>query len=469
MTSLIAVPDVSDRIGITAHNLLGDLLNKLAAKDRPNRERDAYYDMHNMFKDLGIAIPPHLKNLEVAMGWPAKAVDELSRRVRLRSFVIPGGNVDDFGIADIWVSNRMNTEAPQTHTSALIHSTAFILTSQGDPSLGEPDVLMSTFSGLEATGIWDPARRALSSGLCVMARSDTGEPTRLLMLTPLAAADIRKREDREGWDVRAWRHGLGRVPLEPLTYRPRLGRPFGSSRISRSIMAITDSAVRTVARSEVGAEFFSAPQRYLLGADESAFVDQGGNPTGAWSLLMGRILAMPGNEPDGPKLEVGQFPQISMQPHTEQFRMWAAIFASEASLPLDFMGVVHDNPSSAEAINAAQIPLVDLAEETGENFGPAWVRSMATAVQIRDGLATLPPELRALDVIWRDPTRISKAGNTDAVMKQVQIGVLPPDSDVTLEQFGYDSTAIKRIQADRRRARSSEMINALAGVADGDA
>ena len=97
------------------------------------------------------------------------------------------------------------------------------------------------------------------------------QPTTLLLLTPVSAADIRYDAAGNRWQVTVSQHNLGRVPLEPVTYKRRTLRPFGSSRISRAVMSLTESAMRTVARAEVGAEFFSAPQRYLLGADEDAF------------------------------------------------------------------------------------------------------------------------------------------------------------------------------------------------------
>ena len=62
--------------------------------------------------------------------------------------------------------------------------------------------------------------------------------------------------------------------MEPLVYRPSLDRPFGKSRITRAVMSITDSAVREALRTEVSAEFFTTPQKYLLGADEELFEPQ---------------------------------------------------------------------------------------------------------------------------------------------------------------------------------------------------
>src|SRR5690606_5719339 len=94
------------------------------------------------------------------------------------------------------------------------------------------------------------------------------------------------------WSVAWRRHNLGRVPVEALVYRPDLDRPFGQSRVSRAVMSITDEAVRTVLRTEVSAEFYTSPQRYVLGADEEAFVDEEGNPAPRWQAILGRMLAI---------------------------------------------------------------------------------------------------------------------------------------------------------------------------------
>lgn len=450
------IPDVERILGIAAQNLLGDLLQQLWGKRRRNQLRADYYDLKNAFRDLGIAIPPHLRNLEVAMGWPAKAVDQLARRVHLNGFVLPDGDVADFGIPELWTDNQLASLAPQGTVSSLIHATSFLMTTRGDTDLGEPEIVMSVHDAFSATGMWDTGRRGLSSALVVMDPTEHAE--RFLFFTPVAWADIRR--SGSGWEVRAERHDLGRVPVEPLAYRPRLGRPFGSSRISRAVMSITNSAMRTVVRSEVSAEFFSSPQRYILGADESMFVDESGNRKSVWDLIIGHILAVPADDEES-KPEVNQFPATSMTPHTEHLRMWATMFAGETSLPVSSLGIVQDNPASAEAIYAAKEDLILEAEGTCDGFTPPWVRSMITGVQLRDGLSAVPPQLRALDCRWRDPSTPSRAAATDAVMKQVSAGVLPPDSPVALEQLGYDQTTIDRIMADRRRAAGRNVLQSL--------
>lgn len=460
----------ADQLGPTVSGEIDFLLRRLSAKFRRNKLRADYYDMHTIFRDLGIAIPPNLRNLEVAMGWPAKAVDQLARRVRMQGWVLPAGDLGSWGVDELWNGNAMALEAPQAQVSALIHSTGFVLTHRGDPGAGELPVQFRVLDAYDATGRWDARRHGLGSGLAVLARDpETGEPTSVLFVSPLAYALFSYEPARRAWSVQTQAHGVGRVTMEPLTYRARLGRPFGSSRISRAVMSITDSAMRTVVRSEVGAEFYSVPQRYLLGADESQFVGPDGRRKSTWDLVMGRILTLPDAEngygANNGRAEVGTFPQITMQPHTDQLRQWAQLFAAETSLPVGSLGIVQENPSSAEAIYASKEDLLLEAEDCAAGFGTAWVRAMQTAVMLRDGLSAVPPELSGLAVRWMDPSTPSRAAATDAVMKQVAAGVLPADSDVALEQLGYDPATIARVKAERRAAAGNATLAALAQAA----
>ena len=464
MTSLLH--DVENQLGTTTAKVVETLTDTLAAKAHRNRLRQLFYDSKNLFKDLGIAIPPNLRNIEVAMGWPAKAVDELAARLRMEAFTLPGGGVEDWGIPELVRDNRLEVDLPQAITQSFIESCAFILTAQGNADRGEPEVMISMHSATDATGKWDRGRRALSSGLVVMDRDENG-PTRYLFLTPVAAAEFVLDARTQTWRAYPQRHNLGRVPLEVLPFKPTLHRPFGQSRISRPVMSFTNSAMRTVVRAEVGAEFYSVPQRYLLGADEESFVGADGTRKSTWDLMIGRLLVMPDDEdaadPRLSRVEVGQFPQVSMQPHGDQFEFWATQFAGETGLPLSSLGYLRDNPESAEAQDGAWSALEDVARGCKAVFKPALRRAMWSAVQLRDGLAEVPPELRALDSWWPRAER-SQAAITDAIVKQVQTNILPADSDVTLERLGYDEATIQRVKADRAASAVQSDMALLAGA-----
>ena len=428
-------------------------------KLRRNMIRRQYYDQKNVLKDLGIAIPPHLTDLELVLGWPAKAVDVLARRCKLEGFAVPGVEDDAFGIRDAWLRNDMHIELPQTIRSALKYSCSFLTVTKGMVADGEPEILISSHSALYASGLWDSRRRRLKAALTITDMDDIGRVTGWAMFMP--GVTIRAMFNGS-WSIDRFEHTLDRLPVEVLPYDPDLDRPFGCSRISRAVMGLSDSALRTLFRMEVHAEFFSSPQRYAMGADESMFTDANGDPVSQWEAIIGRVWAA-GRDPDtGDVPQLGQFAASSPQPHTDQLRTLSAAFCAESSIPLSELGIVHDaNPTSAQAIEAAERPLVQKARDTHDNFGPRIARAMMTAVQIRDNLDSPPDELMGLTVQWRDPDEIPQSSAGDFLIKLVQAMPWLADSKIPLEQLGWDSTTVDRAWADKRRSNVTSLLQRL--------
>lgn len=444
-------------------NTLDCLARQFAAKWARNSLRARYYDGKNALRSLGISIPPEIEEItETVVGWPEKAVDGLANRIKHDGFVIPGGSAEDLGINDMWSINRMDIEAPQAQTSALIHSCAFLATTLGDTQSGEPDVLMTARSAMTATGIWDPRRRRLAAALSIIAYDERfphdNQVTELVMYLPDKVITL-SRGSNGRWTADPRPHAMGRVPVEPLVFRPRLDRPFGSSRISRAVMSITDEAVRTVLRTEVSAELYG-PQRYILGADPEAFEDATGRQRTGWESILGRILAI-SRDDDGEIPTVGTFPQMTMQPHLDHMRSVAMRFAGATNLPVGALGVVTDNPSSAEAIHAAKEELLIEAESAASVFGMAYCNAVRTGLQMREKLDAPRPEWSKLRVKWRDPATPSRASAADAVLKTVQAFPWLAESEVALEQLGWDETTIARAMADKRRSSVSALTQRL--------
>jgi len=144
-------------------------------------------------------------------------------------------------------------------------------------------------------------------------------------------------------------------------------------------MSIVGSALRTIKRSEISAEFYSFPQKYVLGTDP----DQ--EPLEKWRASMSSLIEFTKDE-DGDVPTMGQFSQQSMSPHIEQLRMFAALFAGETGLTLDDLGFVTDNPSSAEAIKASHENLRLLARKAQRNFGSGFLNVGYVSACFRDDL-----------------------------------------------------------------------------------
>lgn len=462
MVSALATPPVSVPTDMYVPSmdgadldLLRTLLDRWASKVRRNQLRMTYYDGKNRLRDLGISIPPQLKAVETVVGWPAKAVDALAHRIVFDGFVLPGDQEDPYGLSAAFQENEMGMELPQAITSSLIHAVAFMSVTHGDVEAGQPEILVQARSGMYGTGLWDRSARAMRAALSVADVDDQGIPTEMVMYLPDRVAHVtRSRPGR--WSAVWRRNPVGRVLVEPLVYRPDLDRPFGRSRISRPIMSITDEGVRTVLRTEVSAEFYTAPQRYVLGLEDDAFGPDGPG----WQSILGRMFTV-GRDENNDVPVVGEWRQQSMQPHNDHLRMIAARFAGESSLPLGSLGIVQDNPDSAEAIYAAKEDLVIEASDAGISYGARLVRVAQNIVMLRDGLDAPPAELRWLQANWQNPATPSVVSAADAVVKQVAAVPWLAESPLVLKKMGYSQPEIVQLLADKRRAEQAVQMREM--------
>lgn len=457
----IYIPSLSE----SEQDTLDALWGQLKAKAPRNRLRAAYYDGKNAIRDLGISTPPSMRRTAIVLGWSAKAVDVLNRRCNLDGFTVPG--VDDaasLGLDDLWASNYLDTESSQAGVSSLIHATAFLISTQGDTESGEPPVLITAKDALSGTGAWDRRARMLRSFLSIIDRDDKGDPTGLVLYLPNLNVSCVKVGGK--WTVVRRDHTFG-VPVEPLIYQPRLSRPFGSSRISRPVMSIHDSAIRTALRSEVTAEFYSAPQRVLLGADEKAFRNPDGTVKSAWQAILGRVWAIgDADDADNPRADIKEFTQANQQPHIEQLRAWAALFAGETSIPVTSLGITTDaNPTSAEAYSASREDLVAEAEGTIDGWTPAWRRTALRSLQMLHGWDDIPADVATLQTKWRNPAYGSRAAATDAAVKTIDKFPWMAQSELGLELFGFDPSFLDRARAELRRQRGSGVLEVLRAAA----
>lgn len=440
---------------------------QLAECHERNLVRSAYYNTLKTMDVIGFSIPPALRELQAVLGWPAKTVDSLSSRLNLDGFVDKGKSSMNEDLEEIWDDNRMTLEWPQAQVSTFVHGCSFVAVTPGDTSKDEPEVLIQTMPATEATGIWDVRRKRLESALWVPeVRASEMFPELGVLFLPNKTVTMSRVSLSNGsyeWKIERIPNKLPRIPVTPLTYRSQLGRPYGQSRINNAVTYLVQLASRTMMRTEVSAEFYSSPQRYAMGADADSFQDENGQPISPWETLLGKVWLL-GRDEDGNIPEVGQFPQMTMMPHVDMMRAIATMFAAETSMPVSSLGIVHDNPASAEAIDAAWADMVGVAEQCQTELGYAATEIAQNALMVSDSSTDLK-KVRGLRPKWRDASTPTRAAMADAVTKQVAAGILQPDSEIALEQLGYDETDISRIKAEHEKAKEEAKQNdPLAGL-----
>lgn len=362
--------------------------------------RYKYYEMKNAVKDFGKVTPDEFRFFSETLGWCGKAVDALADRLVWREF-----RDDNFDLNSIYQMNNADTLFDSAVLSALISSCCFLYISPD----GSGYPRLQVIDGGNATGILDEVTGLLTEGYAVLSRDpETDKP--LLEAYFTADSTWYYPDGQKPYQV----PNLAPAPLlVPVVYRPDAKRPFGHSRISRACMGLQQGALRTLKRSEISAEFYSFPQKYVLGTSNDA------EQMDKWKATISSFLEFTKDE-DGDKPVVGQFTQQSMSPYTEQLRTFAALFAGETGLTLDDLGFVTDNPSSAEAIKSSHESLRLAARKAQRTFGSGFLNAGYLAACMRDGIAYQRQQLYLTRPVWEpvfEPDAATLSGIGDAVGK----------------------------------------------------
>lgn len=380
------------------------LRSKLTQKRRRVLTRYDYYEMKNIVRDMGISTPPELRFFFDALGWCGKAVDSVADRLSVRGF---SGN-DLFNMQNIFDMNNSDILYDSAFISALIGSCSFIYVSLDENNFPRLQVI----DGSNATGIIDTITGLLKEGYAVLSRdADTDSPTLEAYFEPrkttLYYAD---------GTIEEFANGVDYPLLVPIINRPDARRQFGHSRISRACMDLQNSAIRTIKRSEISAEFYSFPQKYITGLSEDA------EGFDKWKATMSSLLTLTSDE-NGNHPIVGQFQMQSQTPHLEQLRLFASLFGGETGLTLDDLGFASGNPSSSDAIKSAHENLRLYARKSQAYFGTGLINVGMVAACLRDNKTYEREKVYQTKVAWNpvfEPDASSLSGIGDAMIKLSQ-------------------------------------------------
>ena len=377
------------------------LRKKLAIKRNRVKTRYIYYEQKDDRWYSINAVPTSLQvQFQAVSGWCTKAVDSLADRLNFGRFEDEQGDV--FAVNDIFKRNNPDIFFDSAILSALISACCFAyISKQGD------NISLQVIDGSNATGNINPITNLLDEGYAVLKRSTEGTPTLEAYFTPTETVYFDIENNKQ------WTDKTVASQLVPIIYKPDAKRPFGHSRISRSCMYLQDTAKRTMLRADVSGEFYSYPQKYLLGLSEDNATED------TFRMYMSTFLQITKDE-DGDKPAIGQFQQQTMAPYIDQLKSIASMFAGECGLTLDDLGFSTDNPSSAEAIKAGHENLRLMATKAQRTFTSSFLNVAYTAAALRDDYAYSRDVFSDYKAIWHpifEVTPSDMSGMGDAISK----------------------------------------------------
>lgn len=421
-----------------------------------NLKRHCYYVMHNRLVDLGISIPPKLRNLDAACGWAQKTVDVMVEHSIFDGYTV-GDEEAQAQLDAITRRNKMRTKYRKATTSALEQSfnLYFVTTDENEHAH------VSAYPAHACGVTWDDANDTIKAALFVVdTKKDrvTGRvlPTWINVVTPEYL--IRIKGDSGRWYVDEYKpHGLEHLPVFLAAYNATLERPFGQSRITREVMGYIDSAVRANINEEIASAFAASSQKYLLGTDGDPFED-----VDRWQAFIGAIFNIDMTQ-DGTVPQFGQLPQPSMQPLTDHFRNLCAKMSAATGIHVSQFGLVHDQPASAEAIYAENSPLIRKVKAWHSDVGDTLTDVAIACLATEQDTTFDSVDMSGLEIQPRfmNPAMPTLAQMTDASVKIASVVPAYASTPTFWRLNGFTDEEVTTVMRELQTAQAQEASNAM--------
>lgn len=451
-----------------------DVYNHVNGPDGRNAERRRYFEGDVQPTDIGISTVPEevRKQIREACDWPRLVVEAVSERSRFDGFEFEDGGVDE-ALAVVCRDSAVAANYTRFLPSELVHGCMAATVNKGADGMAN----VRYHSAENSAMIWDMWADRLDCGFVVadMRRTEWSPNKAVPVQVNMHEAGlvtVFKAESAVKWVAETSRTKMERPMMEAFRFEADGDNPLGTSRISGAVMAYTNDVLRTLQDMAVSAAFYAAPQKWMVGLNDATFRKLAGNPDAKWDTSIGAMLIAALNE-EGEPPNLGQFSAASPQPYIDQLRAYAMLASGAARVPADVMGVIHDNPSSAEAIEAARESVCTKAANLNASNAESLrnVALMAMAVQQGvsiDGLSDYQKTVRARFASTRF---YSLAESTDAATKLAQV---VPEFPYTVDFWtmrGYDLDSAKRMVSQlekiRGQASATDALNAILATDNG--
>lgn len=459
------VIDVNNIVGLDQNERarFANLVKRFNHHKTSNSQKNRYYEGKVSLGEvnLGIALPHGMQGLEIGCAWGAKTVDVLAARSMFDGFV--GVNGEDVDILDrIAADNNLVAEYMKACRDELKYGCTFA-TLSADPVIG---CKIRFHSPQTAAAEWNGEKGRIDCGFAIIdSTPDNDEqnwkPSLIYYYTDDAVYVIQRRDTSAIWDTTRYPHKMGRPLMEALIWNATSDKPFGRSRIKEPVRRLIQGYVRTVANAQIGLEFSTAPQKYLLGVTDDQYDALINNK---FKQYVGSLIAATTNPETGEKPTFGQLAQGGIAPHVEMLRMLATQFSAATGLSVTDTGVVNDaNPTSSDAILAQSQTLIGMAEQLNVGNGNSLrtIALMAQAIINNVSLDQLSDDQRDVVAHFKNPAMPTVAMTADAAIKIASVRPGFANTDVFAEMIGFDKADIRRIKAQERLAQGLELVSGL--------
>lgn len=422
-----------------------------------NGKLEDYFEGDVMAKDIGVRVIPPEADVQVDLScdWAKRAVKALANLVRFDGFVFDGGE-RDAGLDRAMLSCSFGAAFSRNRIGMFKKGCMFATVNNVGNSAN-----VRFHSADSGAAIMDVANERMGSGFVIADSRRTrwspkkAVPVQVNLHMPGVRVAIR-REDQVHWRAEHVETPLDRPMMVPFAYSPTDTKPLGCSRITKQVQDLVDDVLRIRLALVLSTAFYAVPMRAILGLSDAMY-DKLVNSK--WGTYLNPLLLATSNKGQVPKLE--QLSSNSPQALISLIEADAKLFSGSTGVPLNSLGIVQDNPSSAEAIAEARKDLTDEAESLiAEQLIPSMrdVALMVMAVESNKTLDRLDKVQLSVMPKFANPAMPSMSARTDAAMKIASVDEGFSGTDVFYEMCGLDQATIARLRSEKRRSQARSFL-----------
>lgn len=381
-------------------------LNRLAVQASKSDSRyNDHYEGVAKLKQIGIAVPPELRHFETLANWNRVYVDEVERRLDVKSLYLPTEDKASEGLREQWEANNLESESPILHRENLIYGRGYVSVGTNSEDRKHPLIRVEPTEQMVSL----VSQRDRSMLACMRHYRDDGDGKRKRTLM-LPDSTIYLIAGRNGWEIEDRDdHKLGRVSVVLFLNRRRPGRWLGVTEMF-DMIPIVNAAARALTNTQVVQEALAVPGRYIFGVDPTKMVDpKTGKPVEVWEAYYTALMAHADKD-----VKAGQFEAADLENFAKVMRMYGQLASSVSGLPSRYFHEGTVNPAAEGAIIADESRLTKNVERKQAEWGNGWGWVMGLSERFRTGLWPVGNKIRTE---WHAAGTPTMSQKTDSIQK----------------------------------------------------
>lgn len=442
---------------------------RLTAAQKKNIDKNEYYYQKKeptLFSTADLIVNKQCKSIT---GWATSAVDVIIDKIKMEGFYNPDPSDADLEDTTQWLNdtyrdNFFESEQSYAHKDSSITGISFISVGKGVVENGEPEVIWIAENSSTMTVDFDRRTRSVKSAFKIYKGATDDDADTAVLYLPNSTINLVRVDDT--WvETSRDDHELGFVAVVPVFNNADSKYIYGKSDITPSLRYFIDTAQRILYESETNLRRLSSPIRYISGMSKKDLDGIKENGSSVLKFQKGDFLHLPTNIMDGENGSplvptIGQLPANDPNIVLNMIQSVARLAAHEAGVPETTFGFSTVNPTSADAINAADNGLNKRAATRIEQLKRTYklLAKVSLAVAGRDQ----PENWNLIDSVFKNTQVSSPNAVADKLSKEVAIGLFEKEyPEFLYRELGYSPAEIIDLKRVVRTRGNTNIIDKL--------